>query len=131
VASVRDTVTATEHELAGLAGDIAAIARADCVTVPRPSPGRALLRIAQDADAALIVLGPTRKRAVLAALTGSPTRSLLRSSECPLMICPATENVLAARMLHADSSDVVAASAPRAPVSDGVRRARDRRDRRR
>jgi nucleotide-binding universal stress UspA family protein len=135
MANARDSLPAIERELAGLAGEVAPIARASvCVTVSLSATGRALVGVARAYDAALIVLGPTQRGAFLAAVTGSPTFSLLRSGECPIMVCPATENALAARTLPEGHSDVVAASGPGTLSSGGVRgvpdRYGDRRDRR-
>jgi nucleotide-binding universal stress UspA family protein len=94
----RETVSAAEHELAEVAAAVEAITPCRVLAGSTThSPGRTLRRISAEQDTALVVVGPSRRSVLLAAATGSPTRSLLRAGTRPVMVCPRPEPALAIR----------------------------------
>jgi nucleotide-binding universal stress UspA family protein len=78
----------------------------DCRTlVVNGHVGPALARLADDDDAVLIALGASRHGVLTRALTGSPSRHLLRRGARPVMVCPRPEAVLGSALRAACQAD--------------------------
>lgn len=96
--TAQETISAAWLELARVAAAVEAVTPCSVLAGSTAhSPGRVLRRLAAEEDAALVVVGPSRRSVLLAAATGSLTRSLLRCGTCPVMVCPRADQALAIR----------------------------------